>query len=67
MIRPRIGPFVYSETELCVMEQDILAFKSEGVNGVVFGCLTEEGEVDMKACSRYVPLSLAFQTPASPI
>jgi copper homeostasis protein len=67
MIRPRIGPFVYSESELCVMEQDILAFKSEGVHGVVFGCLTEEGEVDMRACDRYVLLIFALRSPAWPV
>lgn len=52
MIRPRIGSFVYSETDLGVMEQDVGAFKKAGVMGVVFGCLTQEGDIDKAACQR---------------
>jgi copper homeostasis protein len=46
MVRPRAGDFVYSEGELAVMLQDILVFKEYGVQGVVFGALTPEGDVN---------------------
>lgn len=49
MIRPRGGDFVYSEQELEIMKNDILMAKSVGVDGVVFGCLTEQGDVDMES------------------
>lgn len=49
MIRPRIGSFVYNESELATMSWDIDAFWKEGVKGLVFGCLNGEGEVDMRA------------------
>lgn len=54
MIRPRPGSFVYSDNELDVMLADILAAKDEGAYGVVFGCLTQDGEVDTAACERLV-------------
>lgn len=52
MVRPRTGGFVYTASELEVMLADIAAFKSAGVQGVVFGCLTAEGEVDVEAARR---------------
>jgi copper homeostasis protein len=46
MIRPRGGDFVYSNLEFEVMKQDILTAKEIGADGVVFGILTPDGEVD---------------------
>lgn len=46
MIRPRTGDFLYSKHELQNMLEDITIFKSEGVEGVVIGALTKDGEVD---------------------
>ena len=46
MIRPRGGNFVYSDTELEVMREDIKTCKNIGVDGVVFGVLDEEGNVN---------------------
>ena len=50
LIRPRAGDFVYNDDELSLMRQDILAAKELGANGVVIGCLTPEGNVDIPAC-----------------
>ena len=47
IIRPRAGDFLYSETEIQAMIHDIQAAKNAGADGVVFGCLTANGEVDM--------------------
>lgn len=52
MIRPRGGDFLYSPLELEVMENDILAAREAGADGVVFGCLTPEGEIDLPAMRR---------------
>jgi copper homeostasis protein len=48
MIRPRIGSFTYTEDEIETMVQDILALKSEGVTGFVFGCLLGNNTIDLK-------------------
>lgn len=46
IIRPRGGDFVYSEAEVREMLFDIRFCREMGVAGVVFGCLTPEGEYD---------------------
>lgn len=50
LIRPRSGDFLYSEAELRTMTRDIAFCRELGVNGVVFGALTPEGDVDATAC-----------------
>jgi copper homeostasis protein len=52
MVRPRGGNFVYSPSELTIMEREILAMRGAGVNGVVFGVLTSCSRVDIKAVRR---------------
>ena len=49
IIRPRGGDFLYSPTELKTMVRDVEMARKAGADGVVFGCLTAEGEVDMEA------------------
>ena len=64
MIRPRGGDFVYTEAELDQMECDIQRCQQAGVAGVVFGLLTENGEIDMHNTERLVraatPLAVTF-------
>lgn len=52
MIRPRVGDFLYSDSELEVMLEDIRIFSEHGVQGFVFGVLTEEGRVDVERTKR---------------
>lgn len=47
MIRPRAGSFLYSNDELNVMKQDIVAAKEAGAHGIVFGALTKHNELDV--------------------
>ena len=54
LTRPRSGDFLYSEKELRTMMWDIEACRRLGVNGVVFGVLTAEGNVDVVACHHLV-------------
>ena len=49
IIRPRGGDFLYSESEIKEMVYDIQVAKELGADGLVFGCLSPDGNVDMKA------------------
>lgn len=64
IIRPRIGDFVYSEAEYQIMKKDVKTCKDLGVNGVVFGILTEEDEIDYGRTKELIaearPLSITF-------
>ncbi len=48
IIRPRGGDFLYSSTEHQIMLNDIEAAKKLNADGVVIGCLTPQGDVDMQ-------------------
>lgn len=47
IIRPRSGDFLYSELEHLTMLKDIEMCRRLGVDGIVIGCLTADGEVDI--------------------
>ncbi len=57
MIRPRGGDFVYSSGEFETMKHDIAFARQLGADGVVFGLLTAEGDVDMARTKELVELS----------
>ncbi|WP_343298925.1 copper homeostasis protein CutC [Shinella oryzae] len=46
IIRPRGGDFLYSKAEFASMLEDVTALRTEGVSGVVIGCLTPDGRID---------------------
>lgn len=62
IIRPRGGDFLYTEAEVEAMLLDIELCKQLGVHGVVFGCLTSEGNIDVPLMRRLIeaakPLSV---------
>ena len=62
IIRPRGGDFLYTEAEVQSMLLDIELCKQLGVHGVVFGCLTKEGDIDVPLMRRLIeaakPLSV---------
>ena len=62
IIRPRGGDFLYTEAEIQSMLLDIELCKQLGVHGVVFGCLTKEGDIDVPLMRRLIeaakPLSV---------
>lgn len=47
LIRPRYGDFLYSESEYKEIIEDIHLFKMLGADGVVTGCLHEDGSVNL--------------------
>src|SRR5512135_2162537 len=44
IIRPRGGDFLYTTPESEILQEDIRMAKDLGADGVVFGCLTPEGD-----------------------
>ena len=54
MIRPRHGDFLYSDLEFEIMKKDIEFCKSVGVEAVVFGLLTPEGNIDCERTKKLV-------------
>jgi copper homeostasis protein len=57
MIRPRGGDFCYSAEEFETMEQDVLTAKQLGADGIVFGILHENGEIDIARARHLVNLA----------
>ncbi|MDT2829926.1 copper homeostasis protein CutC [Vagococcus carniphilus] len=49
IIRPRGGNFIYTDTEIKIMEADIYEAKQLGVDGIVIGCLNENNWIDEEA------------------
>lgn len=54
LIRPRGGDFLYSSSEVEVMEADIILSLENGAHGIVLGALTDSGEVDEEICRRLI-------------
>ena len=49
MIRPRQGDFIFDNDDMMCMLDDIQAAADAGLDGVVLGVLTAQGEIDMAA------------------
>lgn len=64
IIRPRSGNFVYSVPEIEEMKRSILFCKEHKIDGIVFGVLTEEKEINKFICGELIeltkPMSLTF-------
>ena len=52
MLRPRGGNFVYNKVEVEAMMADMAIAMERGSNGIVMGCLTEDGWLDEWALTR---------------
>ncbi len=54
MIRPRGGNFVYSDSEVEAMKEEIRIFSTLVADGFVFGILNSDGSVQKKSCKELV-------------
>lgn len=57
IIRPRGGDFLYTPLEQRIMLKDIENARQLGADGVVFGCLTAEGDVDIPLMKKLMEAS----------
>ena len=57
MIRPRSGGFHYSPNEFMVMHRDAEVALQAGADGIVFGILTPQGEIDVIRCNHLASLA----------
>lgn len=48
LIRPRYGDFLYTDYEFQMIKEDVRQFASMGADGIVAGCLKEDGNLDLK-------------------
>ena len=63
MIRPKGGPFYYSDAEFIEMKTSIITFKEGGADGFVFGILTSNNEIDEARNKELI--ELAGETPCT--
>ena len=54
IIRPRSGDFLYSPIEQRIMLKDIDNARRLGADGIVLGCLTADGEVDIPLMKQFM-------------
>ena len=54
MARPRAGDFRYDDAEFRVLLRDVEWLLEEGADGIAFGMLTPDGDVDVRRCRRVV-------------
>lgn len=62
MIRPRGGSFIYSEAEKEHMKKEARQAIDLKADGIVFGCLTEDGDIDKPIVSELIRIADFKQT-----
>ncbi len=60
MLRPREGGMAYSEGEFEVMKRDAELLVEAGADGLVFGFLSADGEIDLDRCGEVLELVREF-------
>lgn len=57
LIRPRFGDFLYSDYEVNIIKNEIKMFKKLGVDGIVVGILTKNGEIDLDNMKKFIEVA----------
>lgn len=61
LIRSREGNFVYNESEVQQMSDEIVMSLEEGADGIVIGALTKDGDLDVPMCSKWIAVAKECQ------
>lgn len=61
IIRPRGGDFLYTETSFEMMRKDIKLCRELGLDGVVIGMLTKDGNIDEMNVSKLIALAYPME------
>jgi copper homeostasis protein len=61
MIRPRAGDFVWSGSEIAVMEADIRAVRAAGLAGVVLGASLPDGRLDERTLAQLAAVATGLE------
>ncbi len=61
LIRPRAGDFVYSEEEWQIIQNDIIFCRENGCDGVVVGCLNNNGTLDTEKMQKMYALAYPME------
>lgn len=64
MVRPRAGGFCYSPTDFQVMMADAKHFLEHGADGIAFGFLTEDFQINLEQTRAMIALIHAYQKEA---
>ena len=75
LLRPRFGDFLYTDYEFRILRREVELFRDAGAEGVVIGCLQEDGSLHMEqmralteaAGDLKITLHRAFDVCADPI
>ena len=75
LLRPRCAESLYTAAEVAVIRREVRLFRELGADGVVIGCLTSEGDLDMVRMeilmeeAGFLPVTLhrAFDVCAEPL
>jgi copper homeostasis protein len=62
MVRPRAGGFCYSEEEFETMQRDAALLVEHGADGIVFGILSSDGNIDTKRCGELAEIASGSTT-----
>ena len=60
MVRPRAAGFCYTSEEFETMKLDVTLMLENGADGVAFGCLTSDSEIDVKQTKEIVDIIKSF-------
>lgn len=54
LLRPRFGDFLYTDYEFEIIKREVEIFREAGADGVVIGCLTQDGALDLKRMEQLI-------------
>ena len=60
LVRPRAAGFCYTNEEFETMKLDVTLMLENGADGIAFGCLTKDSEIDVKQTKEIVDIIKSF-------